>query len=298
VVAHTSDSRDREREQAELLPDIEVVRRYGESHPEVYVGLHLAWDPPPPYVVATFSDEPEGHETALRALVAFPDRLQVRRMPYPAARLEEIRAEAHEIAKATEAGHISGSGIGHGKVRLSLWASQEVLAAQLHARYGDAVDLTVGYLHYPDCTLLKYDGSPRTLSYPERPPLLSPDIGDVSVPEELKVKSGHQARSELALRNNGSQELVLETNGSVTATVVDDDTNERVGSFEGAQTLPLVRYSAPPGMTVHVPLLIGTACVLPRLGFAVPPGEWAIEVILGFADRGRFTTPHLPLTVI
>jgi hypothetical protein len=297
-VAHTSGSKDREREQVELRRDIEAVRRYGESHPEVWVGLHLAWDPPPAHVVATFSDDLEGHETALRALVAFPDRLQVRRTPYPAFRLEEIRAEAHEMAKPTEAGHISGSGVGHGKVRLSLWASQEVLAAELHERYGDAVDLTVGYLHYPDCTLLKFDGSPRTLSFPERPPLLPPDVGDVSVPEELRVTSGHQARSELSLRNCGPEELVLETNGSVTATVVDGNTNERVGSFEGAQTMPLVRYSAKPGTTVQVPLLIGTACLLPRLGFAVPPGEWAIEVVLGFADRGRFITPHLPLMVV
>jgi hypothetical protein len=294
----SSDSSRRSREQAELRPDLEVVRRYGESHPEVWVGLHLAWDPPPVHVVATFSDDLEGHEVALRQLVALPDRLEIRWMPYPAYRLEEIRADAHEMAKTTEAGHISGSGIRDGKVRLSLWASQEDLAARLHERYDDAVDLTVGYLHYPECNLLSSDGSPVELSLPQRPPLLPSDMGDVSVPEDLRVKSGHRMRSELSVRNHGSDEIVIETNGSVTATVVDGETNERIGSFEGAHTMPLVRYSAAPGTTVKVPLLVGTACLIPRLGYAVPPGEWAIEVVLGLADRGRFITPHLPLMVI
>ena len=293
----SSNSSDRGREQAELRPDLEVIRRYGESHPEAWVGLHLAWDPPPVHVVATFSDDLEGHEAALRRLVTLPDRLEIRWTPYPAFRLEEIRAEAHEMAKTTEAGQISGSGIRHGRVRLSLWASQEDLAARLHERYDDGVDLTVGYLHYPDRALLNFDGSPVELSFPERPPLLPSDMGDVAVPENLRVTSGHRLRSELSIRNRGSEDIVIETNGSVTATVVDRETNERVGSFEGAQTMPLVRYSAAPGTTVKVPLLVGTACLLPRLGYAVPPGEWAMEVVLGVANRGRFITPHLPLTV-
>ncbi|MGZ0146694.1 hypothetical protein ACXJJ3_06455 [Kribbella sp. WER1] len=29
-----------------------------------------------------------------------------------------------------------------------------------------------------------------------------------------------------------------------------------------------------------IPLLIGTASVVPELGYAVPPGEWGLEIVL------------------
>jgi hypothetical protein len=212
--------------------------------------------------------------------------------------LEAIRAEVNEMAKATEVGLIRGSGISHGRLRLSLWASQEDLAAQLLARYGDAVDLTVGYLHYPDRALLRFDGTPLELSVPDRPPLLPLDRAVVSIPEPLHVRSGHWARGDLEVRNVGADEIVVHTNGMVTANVVVPATGERVGGYEGVQVMPLVRFTAPPGQAVHIPLLIGTACSVSRLGYATPPGEWAIEVVLDFGDaHGRCITPHLPLTV-
>jgi hypothetical protein len=212
--------------------------------------------------------------------------------------LEAIRAEAHEMAEATEMGGISGSGISGGRVRLSLWAGQEDLAARLLARYGDAVNLTVGYLHYPDRALLRFDGTPLERAMPDRPPLLPVDRAVVSVPEHLHVRSGRHRQSELEVHNRGADDIVVLTNGMVTAMVVDPETNELVGGYEGAQTMPLVRFTAPPGQSVKIPLLIGTACAVARLGYATPPGEWAIEVVLGLdEERERFLTPHLPLTV-
>jgi hypothetical protein len=297
-VVDESDLSNREHEQSKLRPDLEVVRRYGESHADVRVGEQFEWEPPQLRLVATFSDDVAAHEAALRRLVAFPEQLAVRWSPYPAHRLEEIRAEATDMARSTEMGSISGSGISNGRVRLSLWASQEDLAQRLHARYGRAVDLTVGYLHYPDRALLRFDGTPLERPTVDRPPLLPADQVAVTVPEPLHVRSGHHLRSELWVHNLGATDIVVNTNGIVTAMVVDPETNERVGGYEGAQTLPLVRYTAFPGQTVKIPLLIGTACAVGRLGYATPPGDWAIEVILGLGDeRGWFITPHLPLTV-
>jgi hypothetical protein len=216
----------------------------------------------------------------------------------PHGDLEAIRAEAHEMAKATAMGCISGSGISHGRVRLRLWASQEDLAAQLLARYGDAVHLTVGYLHYPDRALLRFDGSPLELPTPDRPPLLPAERAVVSVPEHLHIRSGHYTKCDLEVHNVGADEIVVHTNGMVTANVVDPETGERVGGYEGAQVLPLVRFTAAAGQTVRIPLLIGTACAVSRLGYATPPGEWALEIVLDFGQAlGRYTSPRLPLTV-
>jgi hypothetical protein len=69
----------------------------------------------------------------------------------------------------------------------------------------------------------------------------------------------------------------------------------------GAQQLPLVIFRVPPGQTGQVPLLIGTASFMPRLGYTIPPGDWGIQATLTLGphsrDSPRRRTPILPLTV-
>jgi hypothetical protein len=88
------------------------------------------------------------------------------------------------------------------------------------------------------------------------------------------------------------------TNGQVTARVVDTRTRRGVGGYSGAQTLPLVLFRVPAGESAEIPLLVGTASVDPALGYAVPPGQWAIEVTLGIVDRGNFRAPPLPISIV
>ncbi len=92
--------------------------------------------------------------------------------------------------------------------------------------------------------------------------------------------------------------MVATTNGQLTALVVDPETNEVVGAFSGAQTLPLVRFRAPAGGSVEIPILIGTASTVPRLGYAVPPGRWAVEIILPLEAPGPCRAPLIPLRVV
>ena len=281
-----------------LRPDVEAVRRYGESHPEAWVDLRFESDPSV-RIVALFSGEDLGaHEAALRRLVAHPDRLDVRRAPWPRTRLEEIRSRVDELATTTGRGSITRWGVGQGRVEVRLRADQELLAEELHRRYGDAVDLTVGFLHFPDRVLRGPDGSPEPVQTPERPPRLDPAEIEVLVPEGLQIRSGHDLLGALRVQNLGPGEVVVRTSGRVTAQVVDPDTREVVGGFAGAQTMPLVRFRVPPGGSVEIPLQIGTASPVPRLGYATPPGRWAIETVLAIEDRGRLRTPLLPITVV
>jgi hypothetical protein len=286
---------DRELALSKLRPDLEVVRRYEESHPEAWVGEHFQWEPPPLKLVVLISgDDIERHESALRGLVTFPDQLEVRWSPHSYSYLNEIRDMAREMARK---GSLCGTSIQYGRTHIKLWASQEGLAKELAERYGDAVDLTVGYLHYPDRRLLKSDGAPLELPMVKRPPLLPADEIVVSVPQELRVKSGYSIRRQLKVHNRGTTELVVKTNGEVTGSIVDPQLNQRIGGFEGAHTFQSARFRASPGMSVDIPLLIGTACPNPDLGYTTPPGEWAFEVILNLDGRGRFRSPLLPVTV-
>ena len=181
------------------------------------------------------------------------------------------------------------------EIDLAPWAAG--VGEELHRQFGDGVELTVGWLPYPP-------GRPaRTQqqgAYGELPDLLDPDEVTVTLDEPAVVSSGHTLHHHLTVHNLTGGELQLATNGGVTAVVVDPQTRETAGGFSGAQALPLKIYRVPPGGSTSIPLLIGTASSRPQLGYAVPPGEWGIQVTLTLAsDSGQSLrrTPILPLTV-
>lgn len=284
-------------EQGELQADVEVVRRYGDAHPRDWVEVRFENQPSVRIVALFAGDELDVHRDALCRLVAHPNQLEVRASPWPRVRLEEIRSEIEEMALASERGLFNGWGTGGGRVTVRLRADCEPLASQLQERYGRAVDLTVGFLHFPECVFL--DAKGWRVAYPAQPrPMPLPDELHVAVDDALEVRSGANLRSGVRLTNEGVEEVVVHTNGQLTAWVLDLTTNETVGGFAGAQTLPLIRFAAPAGGSVEIPLLIGTASIAPRLGYPVPAGRWAIEMTLGLGARGAFRTAPIPLDVV
>jgi len=174
-------------------------------------------------------------------------------------------------------------------IRLAPWAVN--IAAGLRDRFGDDVALEVGALRYPEAE-------------PAHPHAADPDLPDIdpgeietSLDGPLSVRSGHTAHHRLLIRNLTSRAMLIQTNGSLTAVVVDPRTGDVVGGYAGWQVLPLVTFDVPPGGTTPVPLLVGTASSLSRLGYAIPPGDWAIRVPLDLGEGRRVRTRPLPFTV-
>jgi hypothetical protein len=179
-------------------------------------------------------------------------------------------------------------------IHLAPWAA--ATAEQLHQRFGDEVELTVGALPYPP------HGQPcRPPATGQPPELLDPQQVVAELDGPATVRSGRTLRHGLLLRNLASAELQIATNGQVTAAVVDPQTGEVVGGFSGAQTLPLVVFRVAPGQTERIPLLIATASFTPRLGYTVPAGQWGIQATLTLGSDPRDSpcrrTPVLPLTI-
>lgn len=186
------------------------------------------------------------------------------------------------------------------EIRLAAWAAD--IAAELHRQFGSDVDLYVGALPYPAD---RWPRGPRPAG--PAPDLLDPREAAVDLDGPAVVRSGHTLRHGLLVSNPTAADLRIVTNGQVTAVVVDPPTGEVIGGFSGAQHLPLVVFTVRPGQTERVPLLIGTASFMPRLGYAVPAGEWGVQATLEIGagpdehparpKTARRRTPALPLTV-
>ena len=131
--------------------------------------------------------------------------------------------------------------------------------------------------------------------------MLDPDEIAAGLDGPAVVGSGHNLLHGLLLRNLTGRELQIAANGQVTAVVVNPHTGEVVGGFSGLENRPLIMATVAPAQTGRIPLLIGTASCTPRLGYAIPPGDWGIyaTLTLGSPLRGspRGRTLVLPLTI-
>jgi hypothetical protein len=84
---------------------------------------------------------------------------------------------------------------------------------------------------------------------------------------------------------------------------VDTQRGTPVGGYTGAQHAPLQMFTATPGATIRIPLLVGTASFSPALGYALPTGDWHLVVPLTLGDEntnraGREQlTPTLQFTI-
>lgn len=179
-------------------------------------------------------------------------------------------------------------------VHLAPWAV--TTAEDLHRQFGDTVDLTVGALPYPPGRQPHH--RPAT---GETADLLDPHEIVIDLDGPAVVRSGHNLRHGLLLRNLTERELQIATNGQITAVVVDPQTGEIAGGFAGAQGMPLIITRIAPGQAERIPMLVGTASFSPRFGYAVPAGEWGIRATLTVgpdpASSRRRRTPVMPLTI-
>lgn len=167
---------------------------------------------------------------------------------------------------------------------LAGWATRE--AQQLHERFGGSVQLTVGAMSYPHAT-------------PPRAPLLPPiDAGlgrlAVSFDSPVMVRSGYSAQVSVELHNLTEEALTI-LNPSTW--IINPETDQVVGYFSGIRAAVAYSYDVQSKAFVSASILIGTDSVVPELGWAVPPGSWAVRIVIGLGDRGIACPPPLPITV-
>ena len=130
-------------------------------------------------------------------------------------------------------------------VAIRLAAHGEQTARTLHERFGPFIALTVGFLAFPS-----RERAARSNQMVE-PVHYSCDT-PVTFEEPVRVRSGHAIQSEVLLTNHRSTPMTVNTNGHLTALIV-DAAGQVVGTYAGGQRLPLHGFRAEPGGTVRIP---------------------------------------------
>ena len=293
MTAHPSP--DLETELSRFQSDVDIVRRFGESHPDEYADEFFENEPHIRLIVLIAGDNVAAHQSALHELVEHPNQFEVRATPYSRSRLDEIQREVLGVM-VRRPGAIQQIGITRGRLHVRLSADQESLAATFHEQFGNAVVLHVGNFLYPPTGDEEDEvASSHAVDRAELP--LLPNEFAVNLEGEILVSSGGTAGGALRFCNQSDTEIVIDTNGTLTARVLDPKTGEGVGGFSGAQTMPLVQFAAPPGGTVTIPVLVGTTSSVRSLGYAIPPGRYTIDVLIQIEGKAKFRTSPLPIEI-
>jgi hypothetical protein len=188
-------------------------------------------------------------------------------------------------------------------IGLEPWASD--IAVALHRRFGREVILSVGYFGYPSRLAVDSWGRPLAGGLGGRPPaeeraeMADPATLTVELASELVIGSGHEADASLLVANHSTRPIEIHR---LRAVVVDPATGVTVGDAmpPGARSPSVARardmLALSPGAAITTALRVGTASRDPVLGYAVPPGAWAIRIF--FERSGQVVrAPLLPITI-
>jgi hypothetical protein len=282
-------------EQARLRADMNLVRTYGQAHPEDWAEVSWNNEPVVRFVVR-FVDNVDEHRRALLERVEHPDRLEVARARFTDARLSEVMAEIQSAYSGL--GALKRFGPRGNRLRMLLTASAASTAEELHRRYGDLVVLTVGALPYP------LDGA-TARSVPE-PPVTSGSLPArlELVLDDTTVSAGADLRGVLHITNLSDAELAFMT-GILVGWVYKAGGARPVSTYIGARTGQGLGVRLAPGETsTRPPVLLGTASYDPAVGYCLTPGAYEAMTVLECSrpigvHRERFSvrSPHTALTV-
>lgn len=292
--------RDTVRLQSVLRGDFEIVVGYGEEHAEDWAGAW--WDNEPTVrIVAAFTGDAAAHDAALRPRLRHPGRLVVESRQHSLSDLLRVREEIERTLRQRQeqTGRQILASVGNGKavVSVGLRADQEHVASELAARYGSAVRLRVGFFSFPD-------RRPRRPPRPARPAPEEEAFDGLELSVEIDrevLTAGEDGRGRLVLRNTAAERIGPLSSGQPLVGSLLNSGLETVGGYSGAIAGVGRTIDLPPGESVSVPVIFGTASTREDLGYVVPPGRYWLRVKMhlhhgpGVPDT---TMPAAPLTQI
>ena len=306
VTDSLDDLGDKEFIAAALRHDVEAIRRYGEANPGSWTGLRFE-NEPRVRIVASFVGDLEQHETALRPLLEYPDRLLLEQNRWTKAQLDDMASEIHAFLSERQAmtgrpvmAHL---GVGIGVVGVGLQADQEELAGELKERYGDAIELDVGAFGYPMGREGSRPGPPR-----------GPDLEVVEIeglelclhPETRVFEVGDRGLADLVVRNVSTHHVGPYQSGQPLPAVLVDESGQVMGGNAPDHIAGTGRrIDLDPGDELKFKVLIGTASYREDLGYLLPPGQYWLRTYLRISEgppphatRRALSPPLEPVSIV
>lgn len=261
-------------EASRLEPMIGQVLAYGSQHPEQFGSYGLIWhDGGDASVFISFTSELAEHRQTLAGMVPFPEELIVCQVAVSGSDSEAIQAQ---LVDELEGRYLS-IGLGVDGLAVTLAADEAELAADLQARYGDAINLYVGVLAYPLDEATSACADPPA----EREvPGLSITIEPPDVP--IAAAGTQPANLTVTVTNAGDTPIQF-SSGTAIGTLLDSD-GRVVNSNQISVADVGIEVDLQPGASTDLPLLVTTASCDPALGYIVPPGEYRLITEILHAD--------------
>jgi hypothetical protein len=282
--------------QNRLQGDVEAAMAYAQQHTDEFGSIRFE-NSPRVRLVISFTDHLGEHCAALRDLLTYPDEFELVLAPVTEAELYAIQDEV--VAMAGE--YMQGAGSSSDSVGVSLRADGEAVAAEIAAKYGDLVTITVGALSYPDRTT---GGLSLCRDLVPPPPTAPTSLVATLKPIESPVSSGRDFDAVVTVTNTGADVVSFESGSPLTALVYLPGTDEVVGIYTGGIAGVGVGADLGPGESIDIDVVGGTASCDPDLGYALPPGNYEVRVAVdqyeypdgGFGLHAILSEPT-PLTV-
>lgn len=281
-----------------LLPAMSVVNTYGVPLGQEFRGSGQSWNGDGErVVVASFVANVADHRAALTDLVDEPDRLVVCRARLTVGESNEIMAA---VAPLIAGSATSGQGGLVGQVTVAVHAGNEPLAEQLHAAYGDQIEVTLGVFPYP---------MPDPLPEAQCPALVGVNADLVTASDgrstiSVEASAGFETLVPVPFANVTSDRVDFMT-GYPAPYLVEGDTGRVVGVADANTGIPAVGLlvDLAPGAEFDAGTWVPTASCDPALGHTVPPGDYELFAVYHAGNdvvgtaAGEFAVGPVPVTV-
>jgi hypothetical protein len=117
----------------------------------------------------------------------------------------------------------------------------------------------------------------------------------VEPPSPLTVRTGRFTHQDVLVTSRAANRHALATAGDLLAAVA-DSAGSVVGVHVGPHNAARVELWIEPHQISPLPVLIGTASVVPDLGYAVPLGQWHLVIAL-HTNNGVMLSAPLEITI-
>ncbi len=169
-----------------------------------------------------------------------------------------------------------------GDDQVTLRADQESLAKEFIRRFGDQLQVKLGFFDYP------MNASAATLCPPYvHAPGEEGGLRASMVLNQSSVTFGADFEGTVTVKNVGNSTISFEGGDPVVAIVRSLDTHAVVGMYDGIVGGVGTGASLMPGESSQISLFGGTASCDPKVGFALPPGRYEVVTeVLGPSTSG------------